>query len=311
MKKQMSHLSPICQICNGIEGTPHKVKEMMLGTREEFTYWECLGCGCLSLVDIPNDPGQYYPKGYYSFNMGSSRKLKKLRDSLYLSPFSFLVNWRPRTDLDVVRRINLQKNTSLLDVGCGAGYLIGDLRELGYDAQGVDPHIDEDVRDPLGIRVKKKTLADVTKKFDVIIFRHSLEHMSSDMLRLASERLKESGICVVCIPLLGWAWKNYGCHWAQLDAPRHLFLHTRKSFTILAANSGFSVDKVVYDSTDFQFWASNSYQRGIPLNKAVKPPYLRRLQMLRRASSLNTLGEGDTAQFYLRPKRASANWSSK
>lgn len=303
LRQQVSSLRVTCQVCKGEQGTPHIAKEMMLGTKEEFIYWECLDCGCLSLINIPKNLGKYYAKNYYSFNAGSSKRLKKLRDYLYLSPFSFLVNWRPRTDLDVIRRINLQKDMSLLDVGCGSGYLLHDLRNLGYKARGVDPHIDRDVYDHLGKRVEKKTLAEVDEKFDVILFRHSLEHMQLDMLHVASQRLKESGTCVVCIPLAGWAWKQYASHWVQLDAPRHLFLHTCKSFTLLAEDSGFTVERVVYDSNDFQFWGSEAYLQGTPLSSAARPSYLQRLQMRRKAARLNAQGEGDTAQFYLRLKR--------
>lgn len=300
--KQKISLEKICRICGGQVGSPHIAREMMLGTREEFLYWECADCGCLSLIDLPDDFGQYYPKGYYSFKGGSPKALKKLRDTVYLSSFSFLVNWHPRTDLDVIRRVNLRKDMCLLDVGCGSGYLLGDLRSMGYNARGVDPHIEQDVCDSLGTRVEKKTLGEVRDKFDVILFRHSLEHMLPDMLALAAERLKDSGVCVVCIPLLGWAWEHYGCHWVQLDAPRHLFLHTRKSFTILAENSGFTIDRVVYDSTDFQFWGSEAYLRDTPLSQESRPTYPKRFKMQRRAALLNAKGHGDTAQFYLRRK---------
>ena len=293
-------LKNTCRICGGHTGSAHTVREMMLGTREEFLYWECASCGCLSLINLPDNLGQYYPKAYYSFKTGSSKALKRFRDAVYLSSFSFLVNWHPRTDLDVIRRVNLRKNMRLLDVGCGSGYLLGDLRALGYNARGIDPHIEQDVCDLFGTRVEKKTLAEIRDKFDVILFRHSLEHMSPDMLALAGERLKDSGLCVVCIPLLGWAWKHYGCHWVQLDAPRHLFLHTQKSFAILANNSGFTIDQVVYDSTDFQFWGSEAYLRDMPLSKGSKPTYLERFKMQRRAALLNAQREGDTAQFYLR-----------
>jgi SAM-dependent methyltransferase len=309
LKQQDPVIDARCQICAGNEGTVHPAREMMLGTKETFLYWECAGCGCLSLMNIPEDQGRYYPRGYYSFNAGSSKGLKKLRDATYLSSLSFLVNWRRRTDLDVVRRVGLRKEMSFLDVGCGAGYLLGDLRSLGYNARGVDPHIEQEVRDPFGTRVEKKTLASVEERFDVILFRHSLEHMSQDMLALASERLKENGVCVVCIPLLGWAWKHYGCDWVQLDAPRHLYLHTRRSFTILAENSGFVVDRVVYDSNDFQFWGSEAYQKETSLSQVPKPQYLERRRMLRQAARLNAQGEGDTAQFYLKlkPRKATSS----
>jgi SAM-dependent methyltransferase len=272
----------------------------MLGTRDEFLYWECSNCGCLSLAKVPQNLGRYYPNDYYSLSNRPSKLIRRLRDAAYLSPLSFLVNWRRRTDLDVIRRVELKKGMSLLDVGCGAGRLIGDLRDLGYDARGVDPFVDGDVRDSFGVRVECKTLAEVRGKYDVVLFRHSLEHMPIDMLRIAGERLKSDGVCVVCIPLLGWAWRSYSSNWVQLDAPRHFFLHTRKSFTMLAEKSGFEVQQVVYDSNEFQFWASESYQRDIPLHEMTQPSSSQLRRMRRLAGVLNAQEQGDMAQFYLK-----------
>ena len=62
----------ICKVCGNIAGNKlHAVKEMQLGLRKMFTYMECGNCGCMQLVDIPEDLGKYYPnEGYYSFNLG-------------------------------------------------------------------------------------------------------------------------------------------------------------------------------------------------------------------------------------------------
>jgi len=290
-----------CQICQGQSGTHHVAREMMLGTRDEFLYWECSNCGCLSLCTVPSDLDEYYPDRYYSLKPRPPNLARQLRDRLYLSRLSFLVNWRPRTDLDVVRRAGLRKGMSLLDVGCGAGSLIADLRELGLDATGVDPFVPDDIRDRFGIRVERKTLAEVEREYDVVLFRHSLEHMPVDMLCAARARVKRGGLCVVCIPILGWAWKNYATDWAQLDAPRHFFLHSRKSFTMLAEKSGFRIERVVFDSNEFQFWASESYQRDVPLHEMPRPSRSRLTRMRGLAKALNQQEQGDTAQFYLRP----------
>ena len=135
----------------------------------------------------------------------------------------------------------------------------------------------------------------------MVLFRHSLEHMPINTLEMAHRRVKTNGLCVVCIPLVGWAWKNYASDWSQLDAPRHLFLHSLKSFTILAEKSGFRVENVVFDSSEFQFWASESYQRNTPLSEMVEPNRAQRGRMRKMARTLNAQGQGDTAQFYLRP----------
>ena len=51
----------------------------------------------------------------------------------------------------------------------------------------------------------------------------------------------------------------------SLDAPRHFYLHSIKSFKLLIEEQGFFIDKIIYDSTSFQFWASEQYIKNIPL----------------------------------------------
>jgi SAM-dependent methyltransferase len=276
---------------------------MMFGTGDDFQYLECGACGCLSLLDVPADLSRYYPDGYYS--MAQNRKvslLRKLRDYAYLSPVSPLVNWHGRSDLDLVRHCGLTKRQKLLDVGCGTGHLLGDLRELGYRAEGADPFIASQVRDRFGVRVFKKSLDEVTGEYDVVIFRHSLEHMPNqlDVLRSARKKLLPGGTCVVCIPVIGWAWRQYGVHWSQLDAPRHLFLHTVKSFELIATKAGFRIERVVFDSDDFQFWVSDLYQQGKALHGSRRPGALKMWRMRRRAGALNQSKDGDKAQFYMK-----------
>src|SRR5260370_21502220 len=155
-----------------------------------------------------------------------------------------------------MRCVGLSKTMALLDVGCGSGHLLASLRELGYNARGVDAFVADNVEDRFGVRVERKTLSDVRDVYDVMLFRHSLEHMPVDTLKAARYRVKGNGVCVVCIPVLGWAWRHYGVRWVQLDAPRHLFLHSQTSFAILAERSGFRIEKVIFDSSEFQFWGS-------------------------------------------------------
>src|SRR5258708_24495612 len=58
-----------CRICEK-EGDhkPWIAKEMMLGLRDEFRYFECINCGCLQINEIPENMGKYYAHNYYSLN---------------------------------------------------------------------------------------------------------------------------------------------------------------------------------------------------------------------------------------------------
>jgi SAM-dependent methyltransferase len=292
-----------CEICCSPGGTIHHAREMMFGSGDEFQYLECQTCGCLSLLDVPSDLSKYYPDDYYSLGevRGDTSLLRKLRDFLYLSPLSFLVNWRYRLDLDVIRRCKLTKKQKFLDVGCGSGLLLRDLRELGYCAEGVDPFVSNDIPDRFGIRVFKKSLEQVSQIYDLILFRHSLEHIPHhvEVLRSARKRLRPGGTCVVCIPVVGWAWREYGIHWSQLDAPRHLFIHSVESFSRVAEKAGFRIERVIYDSSDFQFWTSDLYREGKQLQGSDRPGWVKLMKMRRRAKALNQAKDGDSVQIYM------------
>ena len=42
-----------CRICNNPENNKsYFIREMYIGTREEFEYFECSKCGCLQIKDI-------------------------------------------------------------------------------------------------------------------------------------------------------------------------------------------------------------------------------------------------------------------
>ena len=83
METMSSALPPLlscCQVCESQTGCPHVVKEMMLGTRDEFLYWECAECGCLSLTAVPEHLEKYYPDTYYSLKTREPKFTRKVRD---------------------------------------------------------------------------------------------------------------------------------------------------------------------------------------------------------------------------------------
>jgi hypothetical protein len=106
---------------------------------------------------------------------------------------------------------------------------------------------------------------------------------------------------VIRIPVAsGWAWTHYGKDWVQLDAPRHLFLHTPRSIELLAHSAGLILENIRFDSTHFQFSGSEGYQKGILLKDQHSPNPLKLLRMKFQAAALNRKGLGDQAAFLLR-----------
>jgi SAM-dependent methyltransferase len=268
---------------------------------------------------------RYYPSTYYSFsseppNEGLLYKWAKRERAKYAvcgkGVMGRLLYRRfPNPALRSLSRFGHMKGARILDVGCGSGSVLYALRQIGFtNLMGVDPYIDDHIRYKNGVCVLKTTIEALTGQWDVIMFHHSLEHASRplDQLRAASRLLSDDGVCIVRIPVVSsFAWEHYGVHWVQLDAPRHLFLHSSDSMAMLTTQAGLKVDDIVFDSTALQFWGSEQYLRDIPLRSersyAVNPSkgIFSRDQIEafeRRAEQLNASHRGDQAAFYLRKR---------
>ena len=293
---------------------------MMFGLRESFRYLECGACGCVQLLDVPGDFSKYYPSTYYSF--ASESRLKAVlnaRRSRHAHGESSLSGWLveqllgPYYAMAAIRRAAIPSDARILDVGCGAGHLIRDMRDLGYtDVAGLDPFLTADVRHPNGVTVSKRTVQDTTGQFDIVMLHHAFEHMPApaQMLRELRRLLAPRGRLLIRIPVAGsYAWTRYGVNWVNLDAPRHLFLHTSSSMQSVAAEAGLRIADVVYEGNPSQFIGSEQYERDIPLadSRSVYSGSWRRWlgwwrakRLASRTEALNRAGKGDWACFDLR-----------
>jgi SAM-dependent methyltransferase len=308
-----------CRICQSTEvSSTVTAREMMFGFRDTFSYFECAGCGCVQIEEIPADPGKYYPQNYYSFQ--SSRALERWLKKRWAmcsyhgsDPVGSLIVFAfgKNAAVESVRRTGVKFDADILDVGCGDGDLLLQLHSLGFSSlTGVDPFLANDIVYKNGVRVLKKNLGEMNGQFDLIMLHHSLEHVAdpAEILRQAARILRTDGQLVIRVPVAGsFAWRHYKANWIQLDPPRHIFLPTVKSMEILAARAGLRLGRVVFDSTEFQFWASEQYLLDIPLRDARSQlSLLKRLRAFgkmrkqrRQAKELNAKGEGDAACFHL------------
>lgn len=291
---------------------------MMFGTRAPFDYFACDACGCVQLVSVPDDLSPYYPPEYHSFAATPAeaqtwrRALRRRRNAAVFTGGSSLGAALTRVfpypvagASDWFRRAGATKGSRILDVGCGAGALLADLVDAGFTRlSGVDPFIEHDIELGRAGRIQKGTIHDVDGEFDLIMLHHSLEHIRDQHATLTRVRelLAPDGVCLVRVPVASsWAWRHYGEHWVQLDAPRHLFVHSVASIELLSTAAGLTLSTVVHDSTELQFAGSELYRHDRPLTElGVAYSAAERRRLRARARALNAAGEGDQAAFYLR-----------
>jgi SAM-dependent methyltransferase len=274
--------SEACRICGGATAPGVTAREMMFGTRERFDYVECADCACLQIATIPADLARFYPPTYHDRvaapdHAGSIKHwLRRLIASRVLRVAPGLARLHPTLGhyervLAPYRRLGIEPRDRILDVGAGGGQHVAALRALGLvGALGVDRFIAADVRDRQGdILVQRGEVADLAGSFALIELNHSLEHMPDQVGTLACCRalLAPGGMVRARVPTVSSdAWARYGADWVQLDAPRHLYLHSHRSLAVAAAKAGLAVVSLACDSTAFQFWGSEQYRHDIPLD---------------------------------------------
>jgi SAM-dependent methyltransferase len=289
----------------------YQIKEMMYGLRESFTYFECLTCGCLQITTIPLDMSKYYPSDYYSFKTKKESSLYDVllrsRDNYVLFHKGFfgkLINhWYSNPALSALSCIHLSKSSRILDVGCGAGQILQSLKQIGFNnLLGIDKYLAQDMV-LNGVELRRQELPQTAGEWDLIMFHHSFEHIPNQLetLGAAANCLADEGICLISIPTVSsYAWKHYRENWVQLDAPRHFYLHSLKSMSLIARKSGLCIAKIAYNSTAFQFWGSELYVKNIPLSTGARFFSKSALKEFNgKARELNALNQGDSAVFYL------------
>ncbi len=160
----------------------------------------------------------------------------------------------------------------LLDVGCGYGWYVRLLQDLGWDAIGVeaDGTAAATGRSRYGVRILKGTLEEqglASASFDAIVSRHSIEHVPESVTRCSS--------VVAC-----WNWgpagvatpngrslasRIFGRHWRGLTAPWHLQLFNPVALRMLLTQAGFEILRVrtTAVSAHWVYCASRAIRSGV------------------------------------------------
>lgn len=309
-----------CQICdNDKNNSIFLAQEMTLGGREQFEYIECSFYKSLQIKEKPRDLSKYYHNSYFkipsrskllvkkwlkgqciSYSLGKKNIIGRLLSLKYQIPPIF--SWITSITTPI---------SHILDIGCGIGDLLLNLGSIGYkNLLGIDPFIEKNINYYNDLRIQKCFLENIIEefegKFDLVILNHSLEHMGNhkEVFENLHRLLKSNGYALIRTPLAdSYAWRTYKINWVQLDVPRHLCIHSVTSLRMLAEKYPFAIEKVIFDSTSFQFAGSERYERGFDINCNLDANMFTKEELQHfkdKARYLNAIGDGDQATFFLK-----------
>jgi 2-polyprenyl-3-methyl-5-hydroxy-6-metoxy-1,4-benzoquinol methylase len=261
-----------CSICkNNLKNSQILAKEMFLGSRDVFPYVLCFSCRSLSIESIPSDLEELYAK--YPGLQHPKRKESRIRDFLRRYMITH-TNWFAKKIADSLKTFDdlrlkalynchISANSSILDVGCGSGWFVYELYNLGYkNVMGIDPALSEDITLKNGVKLYKKNLFDLDEKFDFISFHHSFEHLENpvEVLKKTASLLKEGGTCLIRVPNIeSWSFRAFKEHWSGIHAPYHLFLPSQRGMEIFCEGSGFKIVDVRWEQLVESFLRSACY----------------------------------------------------
>ncbi len=140
----------------------------------------------------------------------------------------------------------------MIDVGCGSGEYLSQMRHLGWEVEGIEPDaravgrarnvhglkvqcaVPEEGRFPLG-------------SFDLVTMIHVIEHVHDPAELVATCRrwLKPGGRLIVVTPnssSLGRRW--FGRNWFAWEVPRHLSIFSPHLLALTTKKAGLKVDRL-------------------------------------------------------------------
>ncbi|MGN6148367.1 MAG: class I SAM-dependent methyltransferase [Rhizomicrobium sp.] len=129
----------------------------------------------------------------------------------------------------------------IVEIGCGYGYLLKRMLELGADATGIEPG-------PGGKRAQEAGLPVINEPFDAAVLEEPidifveygvLEHIASysDFIKAQRSRLASNGKIIISVPDCGWCVEAGD---ASMLVHEHWNYFTESSLSVLAAKENFS-----------------------------------------------------------------------
>ena len=246
----------VCPVC-GHSGLVlhHSITDRTHGVAGQWNTMRCSHCqsGWLNPAPIPDDLAACYVGAYYTHDapppctLGSSKSAVFMRTAVlsfqkgyrHLQPatplapvagalLTLIPQVRKRASFDVGDMVlPFRKGGRLLEIGCGAGYYLSQMKLLGWSVCGIeiDPVAAGVAAKIAGGNVHVGTIEDAPFEpgsFDAVVSHHVIEHVYNpkSFIATAGRLLAQGGVIAVQTPnFQSLGHKLFGVDWFSLILP--------------------------------------------------------------------------------------------
>jgi len=152
-------------------------------------------------------------------------------------------------------------NKNVLEIGCGSGVLLREIKGRGANVCGceIDKISSEVANRALGEQVvanvdATELLKNIDQFYDLIVISHVLEHLRNpvEVLKALRNSMAVDGSLLVVVPNLDSAPKAFlRKYWGYWQVPVHLTHFNTDSLIYLIENCGFQIETVATRNADF------------------------------------------------------------
>lgn len=266
--------APYCMLCGSEGGVLYSgLRDRLFGVPG---IWNLMRCPICQFVWIdpkptPDDIGKLYTQYYTHTSPKSASKnpsaLRKLiRASILASSFGYSVDGSNRMLGSLlsligplresvgsgVRWLENYNSGLLLDVGCGNGSFLDQMRPLSWVVTGVEPDVEavSVARERYGLDIFQGSLEEANfpdEHFDAITVCHVIEHVPDPvgLMKECRRVLKPHGKLVVLAPNINsLGFRQFGEYWRGLEIPRHFYLFSPQTLLECAELAGLDVQEM-------------------------------------------------------------------
>lgn len=207
--------------------------------QEVFRILKCKNCGVVHTDTRINDFEKLYKEEF--------------RDK---TGKRFSCSFEKIVDVIEKKRVNIvlkyKKKGRILDIGCGRGIFLNQLKKLGWEVYGTEICEDnvEFFKNKDGFHISKGDFVKAelpAKFFDVVTLWHVFEHIQNPVECLAKIKniLKDDGVVIMELPNIeSLQARIFKENWFHLDVPRHLYHYFPRNLAVKLSEFGFDVIKI-------------------------------------------------------------------